>query len=329
MITDHSSPELSLDSPTELDTQSQINIYKNPIYIKTLFEAKISVNLVLLPSTNQQVALKIFQYNQDRISDYFLNEIRFSNLHHNNIISITHYDILIETPTPNRKKKTKSSQIFMEYAPYGDLFELINTIKAVFDEKLTRTYFHHIIDGLDYLHSNGVAHLDIKPENLLIGDNFQMKITDFDLSYCKGDGFIQSYGTCDYRPPELLHGKCEDPFAADIFSAGIILFYMMTQGVLPQSENDYKRNLSLYDLLIYNNSIFWECHTAALRKDPKFFSEDFRELFNSMTLDKPEQRANISDIKKTNWYKGEIYTADELRHLMADYFCPPDKKLDE
>ena len=68
--------------------------------------------------------------------------------------------------------------IALEYAQYGELFELIaNTGK--FSELFARYYFHQLIDGIEYMHENGIVHRDIKPENILLDENFNLKLTDF------------------------------------------------------------------------------------------------------------------------------------------------------
>lgn len=52
----------------------------------------------------------------------------------------------------------------------------------MFTEKIVRTYFHQLVDALEYLHKSGIAHLDLKPENIALGDKFMLKIMDFELS---------------------------------------------------------------------------------------------------------------------------------------------------
>lgn len=75
----------------------------------------------------------------------------------------------------------------MEYAPNKDFFDALMEIKVKFDDTLVRTYFHQLVSGVEYLHSHGIAHLDLKLENLMLGENFELKIIDFDLSYVRGD----------------------------------------------------------------------------------------------------------------------------------------------
>jgi len=67
------------------------------------------------------------------------------------------------------------SYLILEFAPFGDLYDLIAFSKVDFDEKLTRTYFHQLVEGLFYLHSNGVSHMDLKPANILLGKDFFAK----------------------------------------------------------------------------------------------------------------------------------------------------------
>ncbi|RZJ37213.1 MAG: hypothetical protein EOO18_06165 [Chryseobacterium sp.] len=45
-------------------------------------------------------------------------------------------------------------------------------------EMIIRTYFHQLIEGIEYIHSQGVAHLDLKLENIMLGDSFELKIID-------------------------------------------------------------------------------------------------------------------------------------------------------
>eukprot|EP00330_Aristerostoma_sp_ATCC50986_P001863 CAMPEP_0114576740 /NCGR_PEP_ID=MMETSP0125-20121206/1472_1 /TAXON_ID=485358 ORGANISM="Aristerostoma sp., Strain ATCC 50986" /NCGR_SAMPLE_ID=MMETSP0125 /ASSEMBLY_ACC=CAM_ASM_000245 /LENGTH=113 /DNA_ID=CAMNT_0001765497 /DNA_START=120 /DNA_END=461 /DNA_ORIENTATION=+ len=101
-------------------------------------------------------------------------------------------------------KLQKISYILMEYANNGDFQSFLNPKNPQIDEKLSRTYFHQLIAGISYLHSHCIAHLDIKPENLLLGDDLQLKIADFDLAYFEGDEMIKSGGTPCFRAPELI-----------------------------------------------------------------------------------------------------------------------------
>jgi len=98
---------------------------------------------------------------------------------------------------------------------------------------MARTYFRQLISGIEYLHYYGIAHLDIKPENILLGEDYQLKITDFDLSYKEGDTIIQGKGTKYFRAPEIVKQCVREPKKADIFSAAILMFILKTNGVLP------------------------------------------------------------------------------------------------
>jgi len=77
-----------------------------------------------------------------------------------------------------------------------------------------------------------VAHLDLKLENLLLGDDYGVKIADFDLSYKEGDSKIKSKGTAIYGSPEILEGSCTEPMAADLYSLGLVLLLLATGGSL-------------------------------------------------------------------------------------------------
>lgn len=208
----------------------------------------------------------------------------------------------------------------MELAPYGDFYEVIMSQKVNFDEKLARTYFHQLIEGLEYLHSVGVAHLDLKLDNLLLGTGYTLKIGDFDQAYVKGEPTIYSRGTVCYRAPELASRACKNVEAADIYSAGIILFLLMSNGTLPYSELDKGKGLELYSLLINNAETFWERHCKIQKKENEFFGRDFRKLFRAMVKPNPRERPSIKQVKGSKWYNGEVYSEGELLDLMKKHF---------
>jgi len=209
----------------------------------------------------------------------------------------------------------------MEYAPYGDFFDFVTKHKESLDDKLVRTYFRQLIEGIEYLHASRVAHLDLKPENLLVGADFNLKIADFDLSHVKGDSKILSRGTRYYRGPEFFQSSSSDPelktpFSADIYGAGIILFILKSGGIYPHSENSPLEGIDLVDLLYNDNDEFWNKHCEIEDRPKSFYEKEFKELFNAMVRHNPEERLTLKEIKQTKWYNGPIYTPTELQKKM-------------
>jgi serine/threonine protein kinase len=167
---------------------------------------------------------------------------------------------------------------------------------------------------LEYLHSEGIAHLDIKLDNLVLDENFQLKIIDFDRSYKKEDLFLIGKGTANYRAPELFTEKCTNPFSTDIYSAAIVLFVLFNGKHLPYNEGSLFREIDLYVLLQQNPNKFWSVHETILKSS---FPCDFKELFIGMTRGDVDKRFTLEDVKSNSWYNGEIYTPEEMKEKLS------------
>lgn len=121
----------------------------------------------------------------------------------------------------------------------------------------------------------------------MIGDNYKIKIIDFDLAANSKSTYFASAGTKNYRAPEIITGKTAKLTACDVFSLGIIIFLLKTGGMFPFKELDEfeaKRPelASIKDLhlnLDRDPVKFWSTHCSLLNVETKFFSDSFKGLF--------------------------------------------------
>jgi len=282
--------------------------------IQKINDSRFPVFLAYSPNHGKNCALKLFPYLESGISPAYLNESKFSHLKHPNIISIL--GTIDKQRSSSGKAKFFSSCILMELAPYGDFVDIISNKKLCRDEKLARTLFQQLIEGIEYLHSQKIAHMDLKLENLLLGEDYKLKIADFDLSYMEGDRTFRGKGTRNYRPPEVRNKQCTNAYAADIYAAGVILFALKTGG-FPCMEDCFFEGHDLHTMMIEQDEKFWEIHAKVHGKKAKF-DKDFKELFFSMVTANPERRATISQIKNSKWYQGPVYSESELKKRLAE-----------
>ncbi len=87
-----------------------------------------------------------------------------------------------------------------------------------------------LLDALAYAHSQGVIHRDVKPQNVMLGDDGHVKVMDFGIAHLMdadtltGDGDL--IGTIAYMSPEQAQGKRVQP-ASDVYSAGMVLYELL------------------------------------------------------------------------------------------------------
>lgn len=93
----------------------------------------------------------------------------------------------------------------MEYLSCGDLYQLLQ-MKGELDITEARFYAAELVCGIQFLHSKGVIHRDLKPDNILLADTGHLKITDFGLAIDNMHGgrtASRGAGTVGYMAPEV------------------------------------------------------------------------------------------------------------------------------
>jgi serine/threonine protein kinase len=97
----------------------------------------------------------------------------------------------------------RASYLVTEIAAQGELFQYIASL-GKFPDPIARYYFLQILDGLQAIHSCGMYHGDLKPENVLLNARFMVKIADFGFAEIESADIKQFRGTEGYMAPEIL-----------------------------------------------------------------------------------------------------------------------------
>lgn len=278
-----------------------------------LGDSRYPTFVVRMVGHNRLYALKLFKQKGNKIVRAYQNESRFINLNHDHIINIISH--VNEEEISLNSKPSLASYIVMELA-ICDFDDLLAYMDLDNDEVLIRTYFHQLMEGIAYLHDNRVAHLDLKLQNLLVGNDFKLKISDFDLAFKSGDKNYAGKGTCNFRAPELIEAKYEFMGAADIYSAGIILF-ILRLGYMPYYENCDTASVNLYSVLMNSPENFWNT-LGGMSSAANSLSNDFKSLFLSMVEKDPIKRASVEQVMSHPWYMGEIYDDKQLEKIIRN-----------
>ncbi|XP_050999298.1 sperm motility kinase X-like [Acomys russatus] len=199
---------------------------------------------------------------------------------HPYVIKLLH---LIET--------TKHTFIIMEYASGGELLDMILEFGCLAEED-SRRLFKQIVCAVEYCHQKGIAHRDLKPENILVDGKGNIKLCDFGLStkVTMGQKLKDGCGTLSYCAPELFECKAYDGFSIDVWSLGVILYYMCT-GCLPFQGHTQE---------VTKRKILVGAYSMKFRLSPEFW-----ETIAKLLTINPKQRPRVGDIMNFTWLKDD------------------------
>ncbi|OBT65444.1 HAL protein kinase [Pseudogymnoascus sp. 23342-1-I1] len=223
----------------------------------------------------------------------------------------------------------------MEYCQEGDLFSLVQKHYLTGPDRLNDRLciFKQLVQGVNYLHEHGIAHRDIKLENLLVTSSSKIKITDFGVSevfsgihpglreaggQCgkeMGDVRLCAPGICGSMPyiaPEVVVKNGEyDPRGLDVWSSGIVMLHIIFGGALwPRAERGNRH----YDSLVRG----WEKWEAKHPPGATITELDYphvvafdqmvnppalRRMLIAMLHPDPAKRIKMADVARNRWLR--------------------------
>ncbi|XP_072560592.1 serine/threonine-protein kinase STK11 [Paramormyrops kingsleyae] len=206
-------------------------------------------------------------------------------LRHKNVIQLV--DVLYN------EEKQKMYMV-MEYCVCG-MQEMLDSVpEKRFPVFQAHGYFCQLIDGLEYLHSQGIVHKDIKPGNLLLTTDGALKISDLGVAealhpFAEDDTCRTSQGSPAFQPPEIANGlDTFSGFKVDIWSAGVTLYNITTSLYPFEGDNIYK---------LFENIGKGEYHI------PEDCGPLLSDLLRGMLEYDPVKRFSIQHIRQHNWVR--------------------------
>ncbi|XP_071446192.1 uncharacterized protein [Hetaerina americana] len=183
--------------------------------------------------------------------------------------------------------------LVLEYAPGGDLQSIIDDNMVPFESDVVE-FVRIVLEGLEYIHKNKIAHLDIKPQNLVMMGAFpdcDIKLCDFEISRAilPGESIREILGTPDYVAPEILHYESIST-AADMWSLGVTTYVLLT-GFSPFGGDT-------------DQETFCNISKAQLDFPEELFedvSEQAKDFITRLLVREPSSRPTASDCLKHPW----------------------------
>jgi serine/threonine protein kinase len=246
----------------------------------------------------------------------FLNEARIMRLHHPNIMRIVDFGIVEDVPF-----------LVMDYIPGGTMrqrhpFGSKVPLQTVVD------YVKQISEALQYAHDEGLVHRDVKPENMLIGPNNEILLSDFGIvtnSYTWSPGNAPGVaGTALYMAPEQIQAR--PVRASDQYALGVIVYEWLAgmppfRGTLPELTVKHLTQPppSLCDSVPNVSQAVEQVIMKALAKDPKGRYASIKEFAEALQqASKPPIGTTLSVFRgHTDWITALDWSPDGVNIASA------------
>lgn len=178
---------------------------------------------------------------------------------------------------------------------FADLARLIHCTDNRYTHSHIKSMTHMMLSGVEYIHSCGIMHQDIKPGNIMIDTHGIIKIADFGISIYVDDTCrkLHRLPPAWYRSPEFLLGDRQYGTATDMWSLGVVIGELINRHIVFPSKSEIEQILMIYRLLGAPNDKTWP-----EAKNFKHFLQFSEETFanNDETFEKKFPKANEQEL---------------------------------
>ena len=258
----------------------------------------------------KEYALKVIRHKKNKATNIKELEIA-SKLKHPKIIDLNGYFL-------PKKNDDNNQYILMENAKYGNLRNfLLNVlkIKRCLSESMICFLTRQILEGLDYCHRCKIAHMDIKPQNIVIDDYLNAKLIDFSISinYKNKEPNekikLPFKGTAFYMSPEVYNSdfiKIKDINKIDLYALGVVLFNLAF-GCYPYNLKNGDED---------DEEIIKEKLKSKLEiKNENNFSSYFIDFISKLLESDINKRMSLSEAIQHPWIKGADFLFEEKENM--------------
>jgi len=249
--------------------------------------------------TSQQVALKIMHRRNIKDMKKVRKEIEV--LRHSALRKETHIIQILEVI-----ESAEFIALALEYAPNGSLLDYLNAKKErCLSERDAKKFFLPIVQAVRTCHRNNIIHRDLKCENILLGENMNIKLADFGFAtqiHDTEEKLNEFCGSVHYSAPEIIFKEPYKGPPVDVFSLGVILYTMLCGG---HPFVDRK-----------TNSIDYISLETCRFNVPPTLSSEVKELLELILVRNPEQRPSVDEILTHRWFTQNTNTNTHNIHTV-------------
>uniref|UniRef100_A0A673L247 Cell division protein kinase 5 n=1 Tax=Sinocyclocheilus rhinocerous TaxID=307959 RepID=A0A673L247_9TELE len=194
------------------------------------------------------------------------------------------------------------------------------------DPEIVKSFMYQLLKGLAFCHSRNVLHRDLKPQNLLINRNGELKLADFGLARAFGIP-VRCYSaevvTLWYRPPDVLFGAKLYSTSIDMWSAGCIFAELANAGRPLFPGNDVDDQLKrIFRYPLHSNFCWWQTMNKLPDYKPYPMYPATTSLVNVVPKLSSTGRDLLQNLLKCNPVQ-RISAEEALQHPYFADFCPP------
>lgn len=258
--------------------------------------------------TNQFVALKAYKFDRDGERSnkrQFIKERRFLQL-----LKGVPYVCKLIWHTRITKKDALGmfgdgklqGILILDYYPNGDLYD--SAIKnGKWDIVLLRKWLVHMVVALQHIHSRGLLHRDVKPQNMLLSEAKDVYLCDFGVAKRFKTRTNNNHlpGTPIFLAPEVI-GLYGFSRASDVFALGVTLYFFVAKDLANFEINTSEKAYSLRQEIKLEELSELQKHANSLPVSSKTPPE-LHDLYKKMTEADPNQRITIPQIMQHPFFK--------------------------